>query len=229
MKSIIVLLMLSLISWAESINNFNQEFQKALEKRVKEFEAVGGVLAVNLKGDDYFHSYGCAKLSLKAMKRGVNYSNCEENMSLEHKFKIGSVTKTITANIILSLIQEKKLNFDTKVSEVLDLNMSNYDLSEITIRELLTHTSGLFNFTKSRKWLEAYIYNTTKKFTIDELFKMVDLEKGKDGVQYSNSNYLFLGKIIEKITNQSFEESVDKILTKALNSHNFVILRGLYS
>ncbi len=223
MRKVFILLLVAIISYAKTPNTLETEFKMLLEKRVKGFESAGGIIAINLDNSDYIYSYGCAKLSTKAMKNGIDYNKCEENMTSNHKFKIGSITKTVSANIILNLIAQKKLNFDTKVSEVLDLNMSNYDLNEITISELLTHTSGLFNLTNSKKWFKAYIYNPTKKFTINELFKMVDLEKGKDGFKYSNSNYLFLAKIIENITGKSWEYNVDKILTKALGKHNFII------
>lgn len=220
MKQFLILILIFTISYAKDLD---KDFKLEFEKSIREFEVAGGALAINFDNRDYIYSFGCAKLNNEAIENEIDYDKCQEVMKPEHKFKIGSISKTITANIVLKLIEEKKLSFDTKVSEILDINMTNYDLNSITIKELLTHTSGLFNFTHSEVWLKEYIYNPLKEYDIDKIFKIIDNKKNKKEFHYSNSNYIFLGKIIEKISGKKWEEEAKEFLNKSLKNHSFIV------
>jgi len=127
-------------------------------------------------------------------------------------YRIGSITKMFTAVVIYQLIEEDRLTLDTKLSTYYpEIKYAN----EITIQQLLNHTSGLYNYLE---W-DQYYANKEKFFTSQEMLDIIkegtpEFKPGK-GCKYSNSNYLLLGYIIEKITLKSFSENVnDRIVSK---------------
>lgn len=133
-----------------------------------------------------------------------------------NKYRVGSITKVFTAVITFQLIEEGKLNLDTKLSKYYP-NVKNAE--KITIGHLLNHTSGIYNYLE---WNDYYI-SKKKKFTKEEMLDLItsgkpDFKAGED-CRYSNSNYLLLGYIIEDVTRKSYAENlklriVDKIELK---------------
>lgn len=150
----------------------------------------------------------------EVIKKGYGMSNFELNIenSNKTKFRIGSITKQFTAASILQLYENGLLN----LNDTLDKYIDNYpNGNNITIYNLLTHTSGIFNSTTTKDFRE----NMRKLHSIDNL---VDEFKGKpfyfqpgEKFSYCNSGYLLLGFIIEKVTNKSYENYInDEILKK---------------
>lgn len=141
-------------------------------------------------------------------KKGYGFANIEWNIPNQPdvKFRIGSITKQFTALIIMQLVQEGKIQLDKKISDYLDYYRK--DIGEkVTIQQLLTHTSGIPNYTSKPGFLEN---NSKKNYTPDNLVKEVcsdDLEF-QPGTQwaYNNSGYVILGAIIEKITGNPYAD-----------------------
>jgi CubicO group peptidase (beta-lactamase class C family) len=131
----------------------------------------------------------------------------------ETKYKIGSITKMFTASVIFKLIEDKKLTLDTKLSSYYP-QVKNAD--KITINNLLGHSSGIFNFTAADDF-EAYVsLPQTKEAMVARIASHEsDFEPGTKG-EYSNSNYLLLGYIIEDITKKPYTTVVtDWVIKKA--------------
>lgn len=127
-----------------------------------------------------------------------------ENTSDE--YRVGSITKIFTAIITFQLIEEGRLTLDTKLSQYYP-SIKNAD--NITIGNLLSHTSGIYNYLE---WEDYYIAKT-RKFTKKEMLDLInqgkpDFKPGED-CDYSNSNYLLLGYIIEDITQKSYAENLN--------------------
>lgn len=123
-------------------------------------------------------------------------------------FEIGSITKQFTTASIALLAGDGKLSFDQRVSTILP---DAPHAAEITLRQLMTHTSGLPDFLANAK-VAPYLHSTT--VTPAELY---GLEAGQPlhfqpGVkfEYSNTNYIILGAIIEKISGMSYGEFLRK-------------------
>jgi len=123
-------------------------------------------------------------------------------------FEIGSITKQFTTAAIALLVGDGKLTFDQRVSTVLP---DAPHAAEITIRQLMTHTSGLPDFL-ANPLVAPFLYSTSA--TPAELY---GLEAGKPlnfqpGVkfEYSNTNYMILGAIIEKISGMSYAQFLRK-------------------
>ena len=122
------------------------------------------------------------------------------------KFRLGSITKQFTAAAILLLEERGKLKIDDRIKTYLpDIPMS---WERITVYNLLTHTSGIANFTALSEYNAAKGRATTVDATLATLRdKVLDFGPGEK-MSYSNSGYLALGSIIEKVSGQSYEKFV---------------------
>lgn len=120
------------------------------------------------------------------------------------RFRIGSITKTFTATVILQLASEGKLNLDESILKYFS-DLPN--ASKITVRHLLNMTSGLANYTDDAGLGMTLLSDPAKKFTQDEIYSLIKSLSSKTGLSepgtvasYNNSNYFLLGMIIEKVT-----------------------------
>lgn len=137
--------------------------------------------------------------------KGYGQANLElaEPVNAKTVFRIGSLTKQFTAAGVLLLAEQGKLKIDDKLS----LYLPKFPrANEVTLRDLLDHTSGIHNFTE---WPVIDKISTTGA-TVKELVAdiasqspLYDFEPGT-GWWYSNSNYALLDAVIEKVSNESW-------------------------
>ena len=135
----------------------------------------------------------------------------------ETKYRIGSISKTFTATIIMQLVEEKKLKLDTKLRKFFP-DVPN--AKKITIEQLLRHRSGLFNFTSSpdyTQWME-------EPKSRDELLAIIE-ENGNvfepgETAGYSNTNYVLLSFIAEDIEGKPFAEILQERIAKPCGLKN---------
>lgn len=122
-------------------------------------------------------------------------------------YKVGSVTKVFTAMIVYQLMDEKQLSADTKLSKFFP-GIRNAD--EITIANLLSHTSGIYNVTT----VDDYYASRAKYYSRSDIVDLINRHspafKPNADQSYSNSNYILLGFIIEDVTKKSYEENVQE-------------------
>lgn len=128
------------------------------------------------------------------------------------KYRIGSISKMFTATMIFQLIEEGKLNLTTTLDKFFP-KLPN--ANKITISNLLNHRSGLHNFTDD---LDYTTWMTQPK-TQDEMLAIISKNKvyfqPNENASYSNSNYVVLGYIIEKISKQSYSKNLkERIVSK---------------
>ena len=145
---------------------------------------------------------------------GYSYINDDDKVqaNIHTKYRIGSVSKLFTAVIIFQLIEEGKI----KLNEKLDVHYPNLPNAEkITIYHLLYHRSGLHDYTEGTnfsKWMDK-----SKKH--EDLLNIIK-EQGSDfepdsKANYSSTNYLLLGYIIERVCKMSYQDALQKkILSK---------------
>ncbi len=128
------------------------------------------------------------------------------------KFRLGSITKQFTAASILLLEERGKLKLDDPISKYIPDAPAAWE--KITIFHLLTHTSGIPNFTSLPEYKSLKLENTPVAKTIATVRdKPLDFAPG-ERMSYSNSGYLVLGYTIERITGSSYEKFVtDNIFT----------------
>jgi len=138
-------------------------------------------------------------------------------MQVQTKLRIASITKTITAVAILQLIEKKMLNLDDRLIRFIP----DYPNGEqITIYQLLTHTSGVSNFE-----LDTDFYEVERATSFSE--KLIDLFKYKPlrytpgtDYEYSVSGYFLLGYIIEKVTGLTYDTYLKKNIFEPLKMEN---------
>lgn len=124
------------------------------------------------------------------------------------QYQIGSITKSFTAAAILKLEEEGLLHTSDKLSVYLP-NFPNAE--KITLHQLLTHTSGIYNYTAG----EFEQTKTAKPEEIVEWFENKELEfEPGTKYAYSNSNYILLGMVIEKVSSTSYEAYVAEHIFK---------------
>ncbi|WP_316780122.1 serine hydrolase [Pedobacter antarcticus] len=148
-------------------------------------------------------------------------SNIELNipMTVDNVFRIGSITKQFTAVAILKLIEEGKLNLLDEVTKFIPDYPSTG--KTITIANLLSHTSGIKNYTGMSNFTKELKRTDLTPKALVGLFKdeTPDFNPGT-AYQYSNSNYVLLGYIIELITGESYGSYIDKTFFQPLGMKN---------
>ena len=152
-----------------------------------------GFVALSAGGDDiYEHAFGHADI-------GAETENTDDT-----SFRIGAISAQFTASAILRLVQAKKLSLDDRIRKLLP----DYPPvgASISVRQLLTHTSGLPNYLTRPELLARRGEQLTPRELL-ELFwsEPLDFAPGSD-FGYSDSDYVVLGAIIERLTKQSYAE-----------------------
>jgi len=143
----------------------------------------------------YLKAYGDAKVEPKTLA------------TPEMRYSIGSISKQFTAAAVLLLQEQRKLTLDDKVAKYIpDLTRAN----EVTIRQLLSHTSGYQDY-----WPQDYVMPmmlqpvTPQKILEMFAHKDLDFDPGTKW-QYSNTNYVIAGVIVEKVSGMPLLEFLQK-------------------
>lgn len=130
------------------------------------------------------------------------------------QYRIGSITKVFTTTMIFQLIEENKLSLDTKLSKYYP-KIKNAE--DITVSMLLSHRSGIHNFTNDSEYL-SYMTQPKSKADMASLIEGLgsDFTPGSKA-DYSNSAFVLLGFIIEDITSSTYQEQLQKRIANKLN------------
>jgi D-alanyl-D-alanine carboxypeptidase len=146
-------------------------------------------------------------------------------MKTTDKFRIASITKTFTSNMVLQLADEGKLELDDRLDKYLpEIPFSG----QITLRQLLNHTSGIIDDNDSvddivdadplKKWEPMEV---VESYTGGELGE----EPGKQ-INYSNAGYIILGMVIEKVSGDTVENVLQEKIAKPLELENTYFPEG---
>ena len=155
----------------------------------------------------------------------AGYSDAAQSelFSASHPIRVSSVTKPFVAATILRLHELGRLELDTSISTYLTeehadlVRLGPHEPDLITVRHLLTHTSGIidvFNTQSFGEYIEALLAGSTKKnFTLEEQVRMAaEVSERVHGLgedqQYTDTGYILLGAIIENLTGQSMAAAV---------------------
>lgn len=209
MKKLAVLLSIILCAYAAHAQKLQKRIDSLVDYYARTFD-YDGVAFVSYKGNIL-------------LNRGYGYKDHNKNLKHdEHSiFMIGSITKQFTAEIILMLAKENKLQLQDK----LDKYFPGYPSGDkITIEHLLTHTSGIYNYTDDTVYdnFNAHPTVVVSKEQMLATFKDIPLgfEPGAKW-EYSNSNYVLLTYIIEQVCKKPYTEVVqERILTPLHMTHS---------
>jgi CubicO group peptidase (beta-lactamase class C family) len=182
-------------------------------------ERVNDYIGAWMKMGRFSGSLLIAKDGQFLVSKGYGMANHEHDVpnTPQTKFRLGSVTKQFTAAAVMQLQERGKLN----VADTLAQYIPDYPSGDrITIHHLLTHTSGIVEVTRLPEFRQYLLLPTTVEKTIS-LFKDKPLEfPPGEQFRYSNSGYLLLGFIIEKVSGQTYEEFLKGNIFGPLNMVN---------
>lgn len=148
-------------------------------------------------------------------ERYSGYRGIEQNLPLNRttQFRVGSITKMYTSVMIMQLVEEGKLSLATPL---FDFFPQVPNAQRITIKHLLNHSSGIFNFTSD----PVYPLYMTEKHSRDEMIEWIASYDSQfppgETHAYSNSNYVLLGQIIEEVEGRCFGSVLRKAIAKPL-------------
>lgn len=183
---------------------FNRAKADSLLTTLDAHHKVMGVVTVRHRGETVY-------------TRSIGYRERAEGGTVPHseqsRFRIGSVSKMFTSVLVFQLVEEGKLSLDTKLAEFFP-QLPNATL--IRIDHLLTHGSGLHNFTDDPSFTKL----ETKPQTQEQMLKRFAKPKPDfaPGIrhEYSNTNFVLLGYIVEKITGKPYAEVLQTRIAEPL-------------
>ncbi|WP_461044335.1 serine hydrolase domain-containing protein [Spirosoma harenae] len=195
-----------MLSFVFSLSGYAQMLAKAkldqfFDRLAEKNKAMGSLVIAKDGKILYSRSIGYAQIN-GAEKKPLTAAS---------RYRIGSITKTFTATMILQLIDEGKLKLTDKLDQFIP-QIPN--ASKITIAQILGHRSGIPNIKREQNAQGAA---NTIPMTKDEHLALIvkatpDFEPDTKSL-YSNSGYFVLGLILEKVTGKSYEESLKQRIT----------------
>ncbi|MFD1936911.1 MULTISPECIES: serine hydrolase domain-containing protein [Nonomuraea] len=158
---------------------------------------------------------------------GVSDTETGQKRRPYERFRIGSATKAFTATVILRLAAEDKLSLDDTVEEWLPglVQGNGYDGREITVRQLLNHTSGIFNYGNDPEFFAkgvgaAWFEHRYDTYTPEQLVRIGLATpppfKPGEAFLYSNTNYFLAALIVEKATGRTFAQELTRTVLRPL-------------
>lgn len=194
-----LLLLLSFSAFSQIIYAQSSDYKNSIDSVMSYFSKENSFLS-NIemkKGNDIIYSYSSNSFEPK-----------------DGQYRIGSITKTFTSIIIFQLIEEQKLTLETTLSKFYP-KIKNAE--NITIENLLSHTTGIYNITSWENYYSTRNQNFSKEQVLNIIYNgQPDFKPSKD-CSYSNSNYILLGYIIEDITSKNFALNVKERITNKID------------
>lgn len=183
----------------------NLAFEEYLESYMTEIDNEVDItgLAVAVKsGDDLWNS-------------AIGAYSATQNLEVTDLLAMGSISKTFVSASILKLVENGNFVLSDPISKF-NFNFQNID-SDITVKQLLNHTSGIYNYTMFPNFFDVMLADMTKIYSAEEILETFVLDpafpKGTKQ-EYSNTNYVLLGMIIEYETGIVFEDVIYEMFFK---------------
>lgn len=208
LKGIFLFFSLAGIAYAYhgSISSLQQQIQQQINQEREVYKMGAIAVSYELAHDNHIYS----SYSGTAKRHGGT------RIEADGLFQVGSITKSFIAAIVLQLEQEGKLNISDPIGKFLP----NYPKwRRITVRQLLNHTSGIYNYTLLPQFDHVTTTrNNHKQWTPQEIVATVYHRKlyfqPAQGYHYSNTNYILLGMLIQKVTQQAVKQELNRRLLR---------------
>lgn len=151
--------------------------------------------------------------------RQATWTRADHVLAAGDAFRMGSNTKTMVATVVLQLVAEQRLQLTDPVEKWLPGLIPNG--AAITLQMLLDHTSGLFNYANDPEVLQAFTGQDTRQWTPGELVAAAvrhdPLFAPGARYSYSNTNYVALGLVAEKVSGRSLGDLIQQRITGPLH------------
>lgn len=196
------LLIIVLLAHLSRAQTFDKIKLDSLLSRVEHANRGMGSLALAVDGNQVY-------------ARAIGFADVESDVKStpETRYRIGSITKTFTAAIIMQLVDEKKLTLQTKLGEYFP-SVPNAGI--ITIEQLLRHRSGIYNVTDAVDYTTWHTTPQSPANMLSRIEKSQSLFEPGSKFQYSNSNYILLGWIAERLDGRPFAQILEQRITRPL-------------
>lgn len=220
MKKILIILIL--INYCAPLSKegvrtrINEEFQETVKKNSELIK--GGSLLVHSGKWDLHWKYAAGITEKDGVKKDI---------SEDQPFHTASIGKTFTASVILQLVQEKKLSLSDRIEKFFPKDylkgLFSYERtdwsSEVTVQQLLNHTSGIADYFGEYKdmptLMKSFIDEPDRFWTPAELIEYTRknqkaVSKPGEKFHYTDTGYILLGLIAEKVTSKTFEKNLEE-------------------
>lgn len=198
------------------VDPLQEKLQTLLNDKIRQYNSPGAVMAVQLPGKDVW-----------TFASGYADKDAKIKMEPDHRVRIGSITKTFCALTVMQMVQEDLIDLDDTVEEWLPGMVDPlYRPDQITVRNLLNHTSGIQNYIPHPNLIAPLLLDPSVSWTPDQLIAYAN-EAGQlfgpttptigDTWSYSNTNYILLGLIAEKASHSSWEIEVTRRFIEPLD------------
>ncbi|MEU2078757.1 serine hydrolase domain-containing protein [Streptomyces sp. NPDC013489] len=179
--------------------------QRVLDQAVTEGGVPGALARVHDLGGHRYATAGVADTRTRRARRP------------EDRFRIGSITKTFVATVVLHLVADGRLALEDTVERWLPgvVTGNGHDGTTITVRQLLNHTSGVFSHTADQPALSRQESYTPDELVAIAMAHPADFPAGT-GWAYSNTNYVLAGMIVERVTGRPLADEITDRLVRPL-------------
>jgi CubicO group peptidase (beta-lactamase class C family) len=171
------------------------------------------------KNNKFMGSVAVSKNGEMIYTKSIGFADVENQVKATEnsKYRIGSISKSFTAVMILKAVEEKKLTLDQTIDKWFP---SIINANKITVKYLLSHRSGIHNFTDERDYLTWYTQKKTEKEMVEIIEKIGSDFNPDSKAAYSNSNFLLLSYILEKTYVKSYSELLQELIVKPISLKN---------
>ena len=156
-----------------------------------------------------------------ATAMGVKDLVTKEPIKIDDKMRIGSITKTFTGTVLLQLVDEGKISLNDKLATYFPDFPNGQN---ITIEEVGNMTSGIFNYSEDATFETEMLKNMLIPFTPEELINIAKKHEPYfapgTSFHYSNTNFILLGLIIEKLTGNPLQTEIQNRILNPLGMTN---------
>jgi CubicO group peptidase (beta-lactamase class C family) len=202
MKKIIAVLFVTF-----SLNSFGQSETK--------YEKIDSLLTYLASNNKFMGSIAIQESDKVVFEKNYGFADVKSKAKADAstRYKIGSITKMFTSVVIFQLVEEKKLTLDTKLSKFFP---SIKNSENISIENLLEHSSGIYSFTNDADYNEYAKLPKTRAELMKKIKAGNPVFEPGESAAYSNSNFVLLGWIIEDLTKKTYAENIkSRIIQKA--------------
>lgn len=167
------------------------------------------------RNNKFMGSVAVSKNGELIYSKSVGFADVENkvNANQNSKYRIGSITKSFTAVLILKAAEQKKLNLNQTIDKWFP---SIKNAKQITIKHLLSHRSGIHNFTNNEDYLTWNTQPKTEKQMVEIIRKGGSDFTPGSRAEYSNSNYVLLTYILEKTLKKFYADLLEEYIVKPI-------------
>lgn len=159
-------------------------------------------------------------------KKSIGFADIEKNIKATEnsKYRIGSISKSFTTVLILKAVEEKKLDLNQTIDKWFP---TIKNAKKITVKFLLSHRSGIHNFTDDKDYLTWNTQPKTEKEMVEIITKGGSDFEPNSKAEYSNSNFVLLTYILQKTFKKSYSDLLQKYIVKPIGLTNTYVFGNI--